>query len=195
MSAVRTHETYADLIQTRVNAPAWVTNLLLVLAGSFLVAVCAQVAIPLPFSPVPITGQTFAVVLVGALLGSRRGALALVAYVLEGAVGLPVFANLRAGAGVIMGPTGGYILGFVVAAAATGFLAERGWDRRIATAVLAMTAGTVLIFACGLPWLAAYVGTTNVWTMGLIPFIPGAIVKLALAALVLPIGWRFMGRR
>jgi biotin transport system substrate-specific component len=195
MSAVRTHETYADLIQTRVNAPAWVTNLLLVLAGSFLVAVCAQVAIPLPFSPVPITGQTFAVVLVGALLGSRRGALALVAYVLEGAVGLPVFANLRAGAGVIMGPTGGYILGFVVAAAATGFLAERGWDRRIATAVLAMTAGTVLIFACGLPWLAAYVGTTNVWAMGLIPFIPGAIVKLALAALVLPIGWRFMGRR
>jgi len=162
----------------------------LVLGGAQVVALSAQIAIPLPFSPVPITGQTFGVVLVGALLGSRLGAAAMVLYLLEGLAGLPVFAGARAGLAVLAGPTGGYLLGFVGAAFATGWLAERGWDRRFSTSLAAMALGTIIIFAVGLIWLASFVGWNQTLPLGFYPFVPGAVVKLVLAAALLPAGWK-----
>lgn len=166
-----------------------VRNVLLVVGASAFVALCAQIRIHLPFTPVPITGQTFAVLLVGALLGSRLGGASLLAYLLEGAAGLPVFAGATGGWGVISGPTGGYIVGFVLAAYSVGWLAERGWDRWPWTTALAMLAGSVLVYACGLPWLARFVPGDQVFALGLLPFIPGDTVKLLLAASLVPSGW------
>ena len=171
--------------------PRW-ADVALVIGASLFVALMAQVSVNLPFSPVPITGQTFAVLLVGAALGSRRGAAALAAYVLEGAAGLPVFAGGAAGVARLFGPTGGYLAGFVIAAWLVGWLAERGLDRDIPTALLAFLAGEAAIFACGLGVLAAFVGAGQVLTLGLIPFIPGEMLKLAGAALALPAAWRIV---
>lgn len=162
----------------------------LVVGGSLLVALAAQVAVPLPFSPVPVTGQTYAVLVVGAALGARLGAVALVLYVLEGVVGLPVFAPGGAvGLARLTGPTGGYLVGFVVAAALVGALAQFGWDRSITTSILAMLGGEIVIYVFGLPWLAAFVPIERVLVAGLLPFIPGDLVKLVLAALTPPAAW------
>jgi biotin transport system substrate-specific component len=166
----------------------------LVLAGSALIALSARVAIPLPFSPVPVTGQTFAVLLVGAALGRWRGAAAVLAYLAEGAAGLPVFAGAHAGPAVLLGPTGGYLFGFVPGAWLCGLLAERGWDRRVGSTILSMILGNVAIFAVALPWLARYVGSSNVWALGFWPFIPGDVVKIGLAAAALPLAWKWLGR-
>jgi biotin transport system substrate-specific component len=167
----------------------------LILGGSVLVALSAQWAVPLPFSPIPITGQTLAVLLVGALLGARRGSLCVLTYLLEGCAGLPVFAGARAGLGVLFGPTGGYLLGFVAAAWVSGWLAERGWDRRTGTAFLAMALGNVIIYAFGLAWLSRFVGGGHVLELGFLPFVPGDILKLILGTLLLPAGWRLLGHR
>ncbi|MCS7251828.1 MAG: biotin transporter BioY, partial [Thermoflexus sp.] len=134
------------------------TDAMLILGGSLFTALMAQISIPLPFTPVPITGQTLAVLLVGAALGSRRGALSIATYVLEGALGLPVFAGGTAGISRLQGPTGGYLIGFVAAALITGWLAERGWDRRPLSTALAMLAGNAVIYLFGLPWLALFLG-------------------------------------
>ncbi|MFB0516100.1 MAG: biotin transporter BioY, partial [Candidatus Neomarinimicrobiota bacterium] len=152
-----THATYADVLRPRAWRLGWVYDLTLVAGGSFLVALSAQAAFRLPFSPVPITGQTLAVLLVGALLGSVRGAVSLLLYLAEGIAGLPVFAAGGAGVAYFLGPTGGYLVGFVFAAALTGLLAERGWDRRVGSTLIAMLIGTVAIYAAGLAWLAVYV--------------------------------------
>lgn len=172
-------------------------DVLLILGGSLLTALSAQIAIPLPFSPVPITGQTFAVLLVGTLLGSRRGALAMLVYLGEGLLGLPVFAGGKGGPAVFMGPTAGYLWGFVAAAFLVGSLAERGWDRRIWSAAAAMFLGNGVIYLFGLPWLSRFVpgSLSQVLTLGLYPFIPGDILKLVLAALALPSGWALLQRR
>jgi len=167
----------------------------LVLGGSLLVALGAQIRISLPFTPVPITGQTFGVLLVGALLGARRGALSLLAYLIEGGAGLPVFAGGAAGAHHLLGPTGGYLVGFVAAALATGWLAERRWDRRVWTAALAMAVGNMVIYGFGLLWLARFVGPERVLVAGMLPFLPGDALKLLLAALALPSAWRLVGRQ
>jgi biotin transport system substrate-specific component len=169
-------------------------NAALVVGASLFVALMAQARIDLPFSPVPITGQTFAVLLVGAALGARRGAAAVAAYVLQGAVGLPVYAGGTAGLAILFGPTGGYLAGFVVAAWLVGWLAERGFDRRIHTALAAFLVGEAAIFACGLAVLAAFVGVERVVTLGLLPFIPGEVVKLAGAGLALPAAWQVVRR-
>jgi biotin transport system substrate-specific component len=165
-----------------------------VVGGSLLVALSAQVAIPLPFSPVPITGQTLAALLIGALLGRQLGAYALLLYLAEGAIGLPVFAGGGIGLARLAGPTGGFLAGLVVAAYLVGFLAERGWDRRPATTVLAMLFGNIVIYAFGLTWLARFLGASQVLAAGLLPFIPGDLLKLALAAALLPSGWALLGR-
>ncbi len=156
-----------------------------VVAASLLIALGAQVRIPLPFSPVPVTLQTFAVLLVGAQLGSRRGALAVLAYLAQGLVGLPVFAGWSGGVAHLLGPTGGYLLGFVAAAYLTGFLFERGWGARLLTAGAALLAGNVAIYALGLPWLALYVGAGRALALGLAPFIVGDVAKVVGATVLL----------
>lgn len=188
-----THLTYSGVFRLSTRRYAAIFDVAAILAGSLFIGLSAQVGVRLPFSPVPITGQTLAVLLVGALLGSRRGALAVVAYLAEGLAGLPVFANGMAGPVYFFGPTGGYLLGFVAAAAITGALAERGWDRRSSTTVAAMLLGDLAIYAFGLAWLLAFVGLDKVLFLGLFPFIPGDLLKLALAAAVLPSGWRLLG--
>lgn len=172
------------------------TDALLVLAGTGLVAAAAQVSIALPFTPVPITGQTFAVVLVGASLGAVRGTSSLLLYLLLGTAGAPIYADQQSGWDVISGPTGGYIVGFVIAAALTGYLAERRWDRKLSSAIAAMLTGNVLIYLVGLPWLAIDLGTSLEKTLelGLYPFVPGDVFKLYLAAALLPTAWKVVER-
>lgn len=169
---------------------AW--QALLVVAGSALVALAAQVRVPLPFSPVPVTGQTFAVLLVAAALGARLGPASVGLYVLEGAIGLPVYQGGSGGLAYLAGPTGGYLVGFVVAAAVVGALAQRGWDRRFMTAVLAMLAGEVAIYAFGLAWLARFPLPVGLLEAGLLPFLVGDAFKLVVAALALPTAWRLV---
>jgi len=168
-------------------------KLVLVLVGSALIALAAQVRIPLPFSPVPVTGQTFAVLLVAAALG-RLGLASVIAYLAEGAIGLPVFAGGGSGVATMVGPTGGYLIGFALAAAVVGSAAERGWDRHLATALMAMLLGEIAIYVCGLAWLARFALPVPLLDAGLLPFIPGDLFKMVLAALALPSAWRLVRR-
>lgn len=174
-----------------------------VAAGSFLVAGLAQISIKLPFTPVPITGQTLGVLLVGASLGPALGALSMGLYLMEGALGLPFFAGGASGVSVLglASATGGYLWGFVVAAAAAGWLSSSGWDRTLRSSISAMLIGEVLIYAVGLPWLhhalPALVGhpvkLEFTLEQGLYPFVIGDTVKLLLAAGALPGAWRLLG--
>jgi biotin transport system substrate-specific component len=174
---------------------------LLVTAASLLVALSASIAIPLPQTPVPVTAQTLTVLLTGALLGSRLGSLAMVAYLVEGLAGLPVFAGgasawtpTRLAVPTIIGPTAGYLAGFVVAAWVTGWLSERGWDRRIPTALLAMVIGQAMIYVCGLSGLARFVPADTLLNAGVTPFLIGDAFKIVTGALVLPAGWAVIQR-
>jgi len=166
-------------------------DVLLVVFGSLLVAGFAQIAIPLPFTPVPITGQTFAVLLVGAALGSKRGAASLGLYTLEGALGLPFFA---AGSSGLSGPTLGYLIGFVAAAYLIGLLAERGLDRSFRTSLLPFLFGTALIYLFGATWLAiaAHMTPQAAFNAGVLPFLIGDAIKLLLAAVALPAAWKLV---
>ncbi|MCC7369867.1 MAG: biotin transporter BioY [Chloroflexi bacterium] len=174
-------------------------DILLVVAFGTLMGALAQIAVPLPFTPVPVTGQTLGVLLIGALLGSRRGGAAMLVHLAEGLAGLPVFAEgntawtlTRLGVPTIIGPTAGYLFAFPVAAFVVGWLAERGWDRKPLTAASAMLVGQAIIYAGGLSWLAGYVGVDRAIPLGMVPFLPGDAVKLALAATALPGGWRLL---
>jgi biotin transporter BioY len=187
-----TYAAYADLWRPALRRRALAYDAALILAGSLFIALSAQLAFRLPFTPVPITGQTFAVLLTGALLGSRRGALAALGYLGEGVSGLPVFASGGGALAHLMGPTGGYLAGFVLAAFVTGFLAERGWDRRVSTTLLAMLLGNIVIYVPGLIWLAAFVGVDKMLGMGLYPFIIGDLLKIACATALLPLGWKLV---
>lgn len=173
--------------------PALLSSTLFVLGGAALTALLAQVSIPLPFTPVPITLQTLGVLLVGSALGARRGALSLLIYALAGLV-FPVYAGGVGGAAHLVGATGGYIVGFIAAAWLAGRLAESGWDRRWRV-IGAMLAGDALIFGIGMAWLVPFVGVANVVMAGLVPFIPGEVVKIAAASGVLPLAWKAVGRR
>ena len=185
-------ESYNSLAVTALEPASGLTRYvamaLLVVAGSAVTAIAAQFRLDLPFTPVPITGQTFAVLLVGAVLGSRLGGAALLAYWGEGAIGLPVFAGGTGGWGVITGPTGGYIVGFIIAAFVVGWLAERGFDRHPLSAALAMFVGNIVIYVVGLPWLDHFFPGMAL-EFGLYPFIVGDAGKLLLAASLVPMGW------
>ena len=187
----------AETLTGAVLAPlGWVSALALVLGFSLLNALASQVSFPLPWTPVPISVQPFAVLLTGALLGSRLGALALLAYLLEGAAGLPFFAKGGAGvAHLLFGPTSGYLLAYPVAAFLVGLLAERGWDRRWVTAAAAMALGSTVILLGGWAWLARFAGPSAAWSAGVEPFLVGDIIKIALAAAVLPTGWALLRRK
>jgi biotin transport system substrate-specific component len=189
----RPHTTLADVLSLRQQR-SWLLDAVLVVLFSAFVALTAQVEIPL--WPVPLTLQTLGVLFTGAVLGSRRGALALLLYLTEGALGLPVFAGGASGVGYMLGPTGGYLVGFVVAAGVVGWLAQRGWDRRLVWAAVAMVIGNVIIYACGVAWLAVFLG--DLWgalVKGMLLFVVGDLIKIAVAALTLPGGWKLARRR
>jgi len=173
----------------RVVSRSLATDTALVAAGATLTAVLAQVAVPL--WPVPITGQTLAVLLVGGVLGTVRGASSMLLYGLIGVLGAPIFSDASSGLTVLMGPTGGYIVGFVLAAALTGHLAERRWDRRFLGGMVSYLAGSAVVFAVGLPWLGFTLGLSVEQTLvaGLYPFILGGIVKAVVAAGLIRAGW------
>jgi len=177
------------VLADRVLGRSLALDAVLVVAGATLTALLAQVAVPL--WPVPVTGQTLAVLLVGASLGAARGALSLALYAVLGIVGLPVFSDFGAGAGVILGPTGGYIVGFVAAAALVGWLSERAWERKVLKALATFAAGTLVVFAFGLPWLAVALQLDLAQTLqfGLWPFLVGGAIKAAIAAGLLPLAW------
>jgi biotin transport system substrate-specific component len=185
----------ADVIRPSRQALARWYDAGLVVGGSIVIALCAQIAVGYP---VPVTGQTFGVLMVAALLGSRRGALCVLTYLVEGLAGLPVFAQGKAGAAAFLGPTGGYLVGFVLAAWLVGALSERAWDRRVPTTVTAMILGNLAIYACGLAWLWCLTGVFakplggGILSIGLYPFLAGDVVKIAMAAALLPAGWKLI---
>jgi biotin transport system substrate-specific component len=172
-----------------------VTDVGFISLGAALIAGSAQISIALPFTPVPITGQTFAVLLVGASLGTARGGASALLYVLLGIAGAPVYAHGAQGWAAITGASGGYLISYPFAAGLSGRLAELRWDRRFSSAVGAMITGNILIYLVGLPWLAVVLGTDLEKTLelGLYPFVPGDTFKLYLAAALLPAAWRFLG--
>ncbi len=181
----------AGLVSTRERA------VLLVVGAALLTAAAAQVSIPLPFTPVPVTGQTFAVLLAGTALGSRLGTASQVLYVALGALGMPFYSDASGGWEVATGATGGYLVGFIVAAFVLGSLAERRQDRSILTAVPAMLMGTAIIYGLGASWLAVSLGVSlaDAVELGVAPFLIGDTVKLAAAGLLLPGTWQLLGRR
>lgn len=169
----------------------------LVVAAAALTALCAQISFYLPGNPVPVTGQTFAVLLTGAALGANRGAAAMLLYILIGIVGLPVYADGDHGIDVITGASGGYLVGFLVAGWVVGRLAEARLDRRPATALPLFLIGSAIIYVIGVPWLAVSADQSLSWAIsnGFTDFIPGDLVKAAAAAAVLPAAWGLAGRR
>jgi biotin transport system substrate-specific component len=186
----------ATLRQATFRRSGVLVDAAVIVAGALLTAGAAQIRIPLPFTPVPITGQTFAVVLVGASLGPWHGATSQMLYVLLGAVGLPFYAGASHGWDILAGATGGYLLSYPIAAWAIGALAARGWDRKIGSSIGAMLTGNVIIYAIGLPWLAVVLNTglEKTLELGLYPFIPGDTFKLYLAAMALPGAWKLVDR-
>jgi len=185
------HPTLIGLLwpEKTVNALRWGV---LILLGSLFLTACAQITVW--YEPVPVTMQTFGVLVIGAVYGSRLGAATVVAYLVEGAIGLPVFAQMHGGFVWLIGPTGGYLVGFVIAAAVVGWLAERGWDRNVATTAIAMLIGNVLVYVPGLIVLAMYYRWEVAITAGLMPFLLVDALKLAAAAFLLPAAWQFIRR-
>jgi biotin transport system substrate-specific component len=183
--------TLADVAAPRSST---LMNVLLVVAASLVTAGAAQLEIRLPWTPVPITGQSFAVLLSGLVLGSRRAFLAQMLYLTEGALGLPFFSGGAAGLAHLVGPTGGYLMAFPFAAAFTGLLAERGWDRKPVTMFLAMLTGSTIVFGLGLLQLSRFVPADTLLATGLLPFVPGDLIKSALAAGVFPLVWKLVPR-
>src|ERR1044072_2812186 len=183
----------ADTLMGAALAPLdWKRSAGLVIVFSLFIAACAQFTIHI--GPVPITGQSFAILLTGELLGSRLGAAAVIAYLIEGAVGLPFFAGGGAGLLRFFGPTGGYLVAFPAAAFVTGAFAEHGWDKRYLTAVAAMAIGSAIIFLGGWAWFSVLTNTPPVaaFKLAVLPFLPGDAIKSALAAAVLPTGWALL---
>lgn len=189
------HPVLADVVFSR----SIVASAVLVVAGAAVTAVAAQLAIPL--WPVPITGQTLAVLLVGSTLGALRGALSMVLYAVLGLAGLPVFApqddgSHLTGSAALAAPSFGYIIGFIFAAAFVGWIAERSWDHRFLGAIASFLGGTVVTFALGMVWLASVLGLTLEQTLqaGLYPFVIGGFLKALLAASLIPLAWRAQKR-
>jgi biotin transport system substrate-specific component len=182
--------------RTFPRAAGWLRELTLIAAGVLLLAALAQVEIMLPFTPVPITGQTFGVLLIAAAYGSKRGAATMVAYIAAGALGLPFFSGGGSGLRILTGATAGYLVGFVIAAYVIGLLCERGLERSMRTSVLPFLAGTLIVYACGVAWLSVVVGGfAKAVTLGVLPFLPGDAIKLVTAALALPAAWGLVNER
>jgi len=166
----------------------------LVIAASAIIAIAAQIAIPMPFSPVPLTLQPLAVIFLGAALGARRGAAAATLYLLEGASGLPVFAQGHGGVLWLAGPTAGYLFSYPLAAFVAGWLSQRGWGNSIARAVVGMLAALAIIYAGGWSWLVQFAGVRGAFMTGVAPFVVADIVKVALGAALLPSAERLLSK-
>jgi biotin transport system substrate-specific component len=192
--SLRRQVTLADLLPLERLAPL-ARHATLVVAGAALTALAAQVAFTVPWTPVPYTLQTGAVLLAGTALGTIRGALSMVLYVLVGAAGLPVFAEGSSGSQHLLGATGGYLVGFVVAAAVVGRLAEAGWDRTFLSAAGLMVIGSLIVYAIGVPVLAIVVPMppATAVELGALVFVPWDLAKVLVAALALPLAWRVAG--
>ncbi len=177
----------------RIQGPPVILDVLMILTGTALTALLAQLRVPLLFSPVPITGQTFAVLLVGAALGAKRAASSMALYLALGIAGLPIFAGGGHGIEYLTGATGGYLIGFIVAAYLIGWLAERGLERSFRTSLIPFLLGNIVIYAFGVLWLSNYLGgIQEAISLGLTPFLIGDVIKLVLAGVALPTAWRFM---
>jgi biotin transport system substrate-specific component len=187
-------QTYATQFRPDVKRDAFIYDAMLIIGSSIFIALSAQLAFNVPFSPVPITGQTFAVILTGALLGSRRGGLAIIAYLIEGISGLPVFAQAQFGIIHLFGPTGGYLLGFIPAAFLCGLLVETGLGKIFMSTLVIMMSGTIVIFICGLIWLKLLMGNDDVLLIGFYPYITGAVVKIILSAIVYRLIWQVLAK-
>jgi biotin transport system substrate-specific component len=161
-------------------------NMMLVIGASMLVALAAQVAVPIPFSPVPLTLQPLAVILVGVALGSTRGSAAMVLYLLEGASGLPVFAQGHGGAVWLAMPTAGYLMSYPLASFVAGWFSERGWGNSTVRAASGMLMALTVIYAGGWSWLSIVSGPRAAFTMGVAPFVIADIIKIAIGAALLP---------
>lgn len=184
-------QTLGDVVWTgAARRQAVMRDVLLVAAGSMFVAVCAK--LQFPSLPVPMTMQPFAVLLVGACLGARRGGLALVAYLLEGLAGLPVFAGPVSGPTYFAGPTAGYLFSFPIAAFVVGSLTQLGWDRRFSSTIAAFALGQGIILALGFVWLACQIGAASAFSDGVLRFLIGDVLKLLLAGLAFPAAWRLV---
>jgi biotin transport system substrate-specific component len=170
-------------------------DVLFILAGSALIAIAAQISIPVPFSPVPLTLQPLAVLLVGVVLGATRGSAAVILYLLEGASGLPVFAGGHGGAMWLAGPTGGYLLAYPFAAFVAGWFSERGWGGSIARAVTGMMIALAVVYAGGWSWLAMMTDARAAFAAGVAPFIVADVVKIALGAALLPFAQKAISNR
>ena len=182
----------------RVVPRSMVTDVALIFAGAVLTAIAAQIAIPM--WPVPITGQTFAVLLVGAVLGASRGALSMITYISLGAAGLPVFTG--AVSGITFGTTFGYLVGFIAAAAVVGWLSQLNWHKKVSGVLASFAIGNAVIYMFGLPWLAFALSNLGIASdagaviaAGLVPFLVGDAIKMALAAAALPLAWKYLGTK
>lgn len=173
------------------------TKIALAIVGSLALWVSAKIAVP--FYPVPMTMQTFAVLVIAMAYGWKLGGATVLLYLVEGAIGLPVFSNTPLhglGLAYMVGPTGGYLIGFFLAAVVVGWLAERGWDRSLFTTLAAMTLGTAIIFSSGLIWLGTLLGwEPSILSLGLTPFLFGAAFKIALATMCLPLAWKQLKKK
>ena len=181
----------------RVIPRSAINNVALILSGAVFTAYAAQLVIPM--WPVPITAQTLAVLLVGSVLGATRGAISLIVYFSMGAVGLPVFS---AATSLSFGPTFGYLVGFIAAAAVVGYLSQRGWHKSVAGVLVSFAIANSVIYLFGLPWLAFVLGSlgaandlASVAAAGLAPFILGDVIKMTVAAALLPLAWKFLGKK
>ncbi len=186
--------TIPRLLNERVIRGSAVTNVMLVVAASAAIAIAAQIAIDVPFSPVPLTMQPLAVLLVGVILGSKRGAAAAALYLFEGMSGAPVFAQLHGGSAWLVGPTAGYLWSYPLAAFVAGWFSEKNWGSTIVRAVSGMLIALAVIYAGGWSWLAVLTGARNAFVAGVAPFVLADVVKIAIAAALLPQAQKVIAR-
>lgn len=173
------------------------TQAMLVTGGVAFLALLAQIALPIPGSPVPVTGQTLGVLLIGSSYGAALGSVTFLSYLLIGIAGVPVFAHQGAGLARLTGATGGYLVGMLLATYLVGYLSGRKWDQRLQTSIFTMLAGSVVTFTFGLIWLHSYTDKSWSWTInaGLTPFILGEVIKIGIAGTSLPVIWRVVQKR
>ncbi|MBN1150361.1 biotin transporter BioY [candidate division WOR-3 bacterium] len=187
--------TFAGVIGEKIKYPKAFFEISLLITGTLILAVSAQINVRTPISPVPFTFQTMAVLLLGAALGSKRGAFCIALYIFEGLTGLPVFAGGLSGFAHIMGPTGGYLLGFIFAAYAVGYFSEKKFDRNIFKFFFLLMSGNFIVYFFGMMWLGVFTGYNKVFALGAAPFILPDLLKTVLSAFILPLAWRIVGRR